>query len=352
MRAVETDVRVGFLGAGLIATFHSKMLRASGVPVVRSSVYDPDRPRAEAFAAASRCTVADSEDEVLDGSDAVYVCTWTSEHPRLVEAAAARGLAVFCEKPLGVDLPTAEAMTATLAAAGVTNQVGLILRRSPAFLAARDLIAEPAAGRVMSVVFRDDQFIPIQGTYGSDWRADRRRAGSGTLLEHSIHDVDLLAMLVGEIGTVSAQQSFVHGHDGIEDVVAATIRFRSGALGTLMSVWHDNLARPSLRRVEIFCERRHVVIDGHDWFGPVTWTDTDGTTGVLDAEALVARSSAPGYAHALARSTNPDGDFVLAAAERAAAYPDAGVALGAHRVVDAIYRSATAGGAAVEVATA
>jgi predicted dehydrogenase len=343
------DVCVGFLGAGLIATFHSKMLRASGVPVVRSAVYDPDRERAEAFARASRCSVADSEEEVLDGSDAVYVCTWTSEHPRLVEAAAARGLAVFCEKPLGVDLTTAASMTATLEAAGVTNQVGLVLRRSPAFLAARELVTDPAAGRVVSVVFRDDQYLPVQGTYGSDWRADRHRAGAGTLLEHSIHDVDLLAMLIGEIDTVSAQQAFVHGIDGIEDVVAVSIRFGSGALGTLLSVWHDNLARPSSRRVEIFCERRHVVVDGHDWFGPVTWTDSDGTTGHLDGEALVARVVAPGAAHPLARSTNPDGDFVLAAADHAPAYPDAAVALRAHRVVDAIYRSATAGGVPVTV---
>ncbi|HEX2849533.1 MAG TPA: Gfo/Idh/MocA family oxidoreductase, partial [Acidimicrobiales bacterium] len=67
-------MRVGFLGAGLIATFHSKMLRASGEDVERVGVYDPDPARAEAFAKASGHTVAASEDEVLDGCDAVYVC--------------------------------------------------------------------------------------------------------------------------------------------------------------------------------------------------------------------------------------------------------------------------------------
>ena len=85
-----------------------------------------------------------------------------------------------------------------VADAGVVNQVGLVLRRSPAYLWAKHLIDEPAAGTVMGVVFRDDQFIPIQGHYGSTWRGDRTLAGSGTLLEHSIHDVDMLRFLVGD----------------------------------------------------------------------------------------------------------------------------------------------------------
>ena len=86
-------VRVGFLGAGLIATFHSKMLRPARADVTWAGVYDPDPARAEAFGRASGALVCASEDEVLDGCDAVYVCTWTSEHPRLVAAAAELGQA-------------------------------------------------------------------------------------------------------------------------------------------------------------------------------------------------------------------------------------------------------------------
>src|SRR6059058_2812253 len=80
-------VRVGFLGAGLIATYHSKSLRRSGADVTWAGVYDPVEARARAFAAASGGTVCRSEEEVLDGCDAVYVCTWTAEHPRLASLA-------------------------------------------------------------------------------------------------------------------------------------------------------------------------------------------------------------------------------------------------------------------------
>jgi predicted dehydrogenase len=337
-------MRVGFLGAGLIATFHSKMIRVAGVDVERTGVFDADPSRADAFAAASGHVVCASEDEVLDGCDAVYICTWTSEHPRLVSAAAARGLHVFCEKPLATTLGGAEAMLDAVTAAGVTHQVGLVLRRSPAFVWARHLIQDPAAGPVMGVALRDDQYLPTQGMYGSTWRADVAKAGAGTLLEHSIHDLDLLRHLVGEVTSVSAATANQHGLDGIEDVAAVSLRFAGGALGTLLSVWHENLARPSLRRLEVLTLHRHVVVEGDDWWGPVSWTDTDGRTDSLEGEALAA-AAGPMVDGPL----NPDEAFLVAAAAGAPAWPDFAVGVEAHRLVDGIYRSAAAGGDAVPI---
>jgi predicted dehydrogenase len=274
----------------------------------------------------------------------VYVCTWTNEHPRLVREAARRGLAVFCEKPLAITTRGAEQMEHAVAAAGVTNQVGLVLRRSPTYNWARRLIADPDAGRVMTVVFRDDQFIPIQGHYASTWRSDRALVGAGTLLEHSIHDVDMLRFLVGEVTRVSANTANFHGHDGIEDVANATLVFDTGAIGTLTSVWHDNLARPSMRRVEVFCERRYIAIEGDDWFGPVHWTDSDGTGGSLEHSALV-----DAVTPLVDGSLNADAEFIRSVAERRAAHPDFATAVRAHRIVDAMYRSAALEGAMVAV---
>ena len=341
---MSDQLRIGFLGAGLIATYHSKSLRHSGIPVIRAGVYDPDPERTAIFAEASGHTAMSSEDDVLDSCDAVYVCTWTSEHLRQVGKAAARGLAVFCEKPLAFDAATADQMASMVSEAGVVNQVGLVLRRSPAYLWAKHLIDDPAAGTLMAVVFRDDQFIPIQGHYGSTWRGDRTLAGAGTLLEHSIHDVDMLRVLVGEIERVSAHVSNFHGHDGIEDVATATVRFANGALGTLASVWHDNLARPSLRRVEIFCTRRHIVIEGDDWYGPVSWTDSDGETHTITDEKLSAAAAA--LRDGL---ENPDAEFVRSVLAETPATPDFAEAVRAHRIIDAMYASAANGGESVSI---
>jgi predicted dehydrogenase len=336
--------RVGFLGAGLIATYHSKSLRHSESMIERAGVYDPDHQRASRFAAASGHRAMSSEDEVLDSCDAVYVCTWTSEHQRQVATAVARGVAVFCEKPLAFDTVTAAGMAALVAEAGVVNQVGLVLRRSPAYVWAKHLIDDPASGRVMGVVCRDDQFIPIQGMYDSTWRGDRSLAGAGTLLEHSIHDVDLFRDLVGEVRRVSAHTANFHGHAGIEDVATASLQFVDGALGTLTSIWHDNLARPSLRRVEILCERRHVVIDGDDWYGPVTWTDSDGSTNTLAGDELTAA-----VAPIRVGSENPDADFIRSVLAESPATPDFADAVRAHRIIEAMYDSARTDGAPVDV---
>ena len=337
-------LRIGFLGAGLIATYHSKSLRRCSSVIERVGVFDTDQERAAQFAAASGHTLMASEDDVLDSCDAVYVCTWTSEHQRQVDKAAARGLAIFCEKPLAFDVDTARQMAERVSRAGVTNQVGLVLRHSPAYLWARHLIDEPAAGRVMSVVCRDDQFIPIQGQYGSTWRSDHRLAGSGTLMEHSIHDVDMFRFLAGDVARVSAYSANYHAHDGIEDVATATVRFTNGALGTLASIWHDNLARPSLRRVEIFCERRDVTIEGDDWYGPVSWSNTDGDSHSLGGEDLVAA-----VAPMRDVSDNPDECFVRAALAQAPATPDFADAVHAHAIIAAMYESAAQDGAPVEI---
>jgi len=336
-------VRVGFLGAGLIATYHSKSLHVSEADVVWSGVYDPDAERARQFAAASGATACDSEDEVLDSCDVVYVCTWTAEHPRLVAAAAERGLAVFCEKPLGVDLAAATGMAEVVDRAGVINQVGLVLRHSPAFGMLKAVAEDPTSGRPMSVVFRDDQYIPIQGGYRSTWRGDVTKAGAGTLLEHSIHDLDMLEHVLGPVASVSAATATFHEIDGIEDVASVLLRFANGATGTLQSVWHDVLERPSLRRVELFCERAYAVLEG-DWFGPVEWQTTGAAPSRLDGPDLIEEAGRRG-----ASLGNPDELFIEAVVRGEPAWPTFADALRAHKLADAVYCSADDGGAAVTV---
>jgi predicted dehydrogenase len=341
-------VRVGFLGGGFIATYHRQMLEGSGADVVVAAVHDPDPARAEAFAAASGAVVAGSEQELIDAVDAVYVCTWTSEHPRLVAAAAAAGRAVFVEKPLAVSLAESTDVVRSLEEAGVVHQVGLVLRDSPAFGLLRWLIGRPESGPLMSVVFRDDQYLPTQGMYASTWRGERDKAGSGTLLEHSIHDLDLLEWLAGPVEELSATTREFHGIDGIEDLAAVTAHHAGGAVSTLVSVWHDVLARPSQRRVEVFCQRAWYALEG-DVFGPVRWSvqleDGGVDEGVLEGSALLEHLGAEGVA-----LRNPDGGFVDAVVAGGPASPAARVALRAHVLADAAYRSATAGGTPLVVA--
>jgi myo-inositol 2-dehydrogenase / D-chiro-inositol 1-dehydrogenase len=340
-------IRVGFLGGGLIATYHGKMLHRSGTDHVIAAVHDVDPLRTTTFAKASGAVPMDSEEAVLDAVDAVYVCTWTSEHPRLVAAAVERGLPVFCEKPLATSLEAARSMADAVAAAGVVNQVGLVLRSSPAFLELKYQIEDPRSGRVQAAVLRDDQFLPVRGMYGSTWRADPEKAGAGTMLEHSIHDIDALEWLLGPAVSVGARSSTFHGNPGIEDTVVVGMELAGGAQVSLTSVWHQLLDRPSLRRLEVICEHAFFALE-HDVMGPVTWT-RPGEHGSLEGAELFSAVAERHDGH----SPNQDAGFVEAVASgQPGPHPDFATALRAHEVVDGIYRSAAAGGAPIDVTPA
>ncbi|MDH5237740.1 MAG: Gfo/Idh/MocA family oxidoreductase [Acidimicrobiia bacterium] len=335
------EVRLGFVGCGFIAAAHAAML--APVPDCHvGPVFDVDADRAAAFAGDTGARVVSSADAVAADCDAVIVCTWTSEHAAGVDAALAAGRAVLCEKPLGVDLAATRALARKVDEAGVVNQVGLVMRRSPAFRWLRHELTRAENGRPMNVVFRDDQYLPVQGQYASEWRADVVRAGGGALLEHSIHDLDLLDWLIGPIDRVSAVLGHAHGIEGIEDQATVTATTASGVQATLVSVWHDILRRPSGRRVEAFCADALLTIAG-EWVGPVTREADDEQSELADREL-----------HRWARDHdgdrgNPDGAFVVAVREGGPAAPDFAVALRAHELVDAAYRSAAQNGVPVPV---
>lgn len=342
-------VRVGFFGGGFIARYHLFMLGASGADVELVGVHDPDAAKAAEFAEASGAPVVGDEGELIERSDAVYVCTWTAEHPRLVAAVVAAGRAVFCEKPLAVDLEAATQLCADVSASGVVNQVGLVLRDSPALRWLQRRVAEDGDGDPITVIFRDDQYLPTQGQYGSVWRGDHRLAGAGTLLEHSIHDLDVIEWIMGPVDAVAATTAHRHGLSGIEDLAVVTLRFASGATGTLTSIWHDHLGRESSRRIEVFRGRALYTLEGDLW-GPVRWSRSpadhggESADGSLEGRPLTAALEAEGV-----ELRNPDGAFIEAVASGTPAFPDVTVALRAHVLADAVYRSAAAGGGPVDV---
>jgi predicted dehydrogenase len=207
----------------------------------------------------------------------------------------------------------------------------------------------------MAVCFRDDQFFPIQGHYASDWRKDVALTGGGALIEHSIHDVDVLSLLLGEISAVRAETRNFAGHEGVEDVAAVTLQFANGATGHLMSLWHEILARPSSRYLEFFFERGYFAVD-QDYFGDIQYNTyaTKGAAVMKDEEIRRRYLDMMGLegeeiAAALGRFSLEDYFFLRAIAEGKAPYPGFDVAVRSHEVVDAIYRSAAEGGARVSL---
>ena len=222
-----------------------------------------------------------------------------------------------------------------------------MLRYSPIYTVLNDLMSEPSLGPFLTAQLRDDQFFPIRGQYGSTWRGDFERAGGGTLIEHSIHDVDLFRWLFGEISAVRCHTRYTTEHTGIEDVALVTFQHAGGHQTTLSSIWHSIDDRPSTRRLEVFFDGGWFATD-HDFIGPIQFQGRSGPEQTISADEVWDRyqkiTGLGEHEMALARrGMYEDLAFLRCVFEGRPAAPDFRTALAAHNVVDTCYRSAREG---------
>lgn len=343
-------MRIGLVGCGHIGTVHSyalaQLLEAGLIDARITATFDTDAERAQRLAEPHDATAAPDLDALMDAVDVAWVCTWTAGHLEAVEAAVARGLPVFCEKPLAPTLADCVRIAELLRR--VPHQVGLVLRHAPVFRAAADAVTSGRYGKPMALVLRDDQYFPTQGMYGSTWRNDVAKAGGGTLIEHSIHDLDVIHWILGVPTTVSARVASIFGYAGIDDSATVMLGYEEGPTASLVSVWHQVTTRPSTRRLELFCEEAFLWTED-DYLGPLH-VETSAGSEVVEGEppAWIDRLTVPEVlAKPLAQYAEPSKAFLDAlGADGPAArgFPDVEVALCAHAVVDAAYRSAADGG--------
>jgi predicted dehydrogenase len=345
-------MRIGLLGAGLIGGEHSAGLRdlleRGLVDGCLAGVHDPAPGRAEAFRARFGFErVFPAAEALLEAPEVevIFVTSWTAAHAPAVELAARLGKPVFCEKPLGRTLAEARGMHAAVRRARLPHQLGLILRTSPALQQVRALCREPALGRLMAVHLRDDQFFPIQGRYQSEWRKDQALAGGGTLIEHSIHDVDLVRWLFGDFREVRARLGNHAGHPGIEDLALVQAELAGGGQASFLSLWHQITSRPSTRRLEIFFERGRIEVED-EVLGPVSLELGDAPKRVLE-QAEVARhylQANPALLPLGLQVASPqeveDYLFLRALGDGRPPAPDFAEGVAAHEIVEAAYLSA------------
>jgi predicted dehydrogenase len=198
----------------------------------------------------------------------------------------------------------------------------------------------------MAVLFRDDQCFPIRGVHGTSWRKDPALTAGGTLIEHGVHDLDLLTWMFGPIARLRAWEQNRAGHPGVEDYVAVELELATGLRAQLLNLWHDMAGRPSNRRLEIFC-RRGFTSGDHDMFGEIVIQRGDAEARTIGGAELMRRFedligplrepfrdwySVPYFVQDLA--------FVEALLEGRDPEPGLAVGLAAHRLAEAVYRSA------------
>jgi len=221
------ECKVAFVGAGGVAMRHARHLaQLKDVRVV--AVTDPNAAAAQSFAETTDAAVATDLDELIKTSpDAVYVCVPPHAHGAIEEQLLDAGIAMFVEKPLAMDLPTAERIAATARKAGVVTAVGHHWRYSPAVDLVRDLLA----GRPVRLVTGSwiDRVPPVP------WWSKRALSG-GQIVEQAVHVLDLIRLLCGDVVEVDAYANSAPPATPGADVDGATVailKLKSGAVGSV-----------------------------------------------------------------------------------------------------------------------
>ena len=233
--------RLGFLGVGWIGRNRMEAIAATGAAEI-VAVADPSSAmREEALGLAPGAEGAASlEDLLARDLDGLVIASPSALHASQSIAALERGVAVFCQKPLGRSKAEVEAVLAAARSADRLIGVDLSYREVEAVKAIRKRLREGGLGRVFSVD------LTFHNAYGPDkpWFYDKSLSGGGCVMDLGVHMVDLAlwALDFPEIEAVEGQL-FAQGEpiaatsDQVEDFALATIRIKDGPVLRLACSW-------------------------------------------------------------------------------------------------------------------
>ena len=251
-------MHVGLVGTGRIGALHARSLKSSPL-VSRLTVVDADSERAAGVARSVGAEQAESPEALIDsGLDALVIAAATPAHAELLHMAADASLAVFCEKPIALDLAATDAVIEHVRRAGIFVQIGFQRRFDAGYRAARDAVQAGALGDVHVVRLATHDPAPPPEPYvatsGGIWR------------DLAIHDFDIGAWVVGRRVTEvfaygEANGSLFARHEDV-DAACALLRFEGGILGLVSATRND--PRGYDVRMELFGLRDSVAVGWDD----------------------------------------------------------------------------------------
>ena len=241
-------LRVGVIGVGRIGRMHAELLARQVSGAALGSVYDALPPTAQGVAQEFGVPAAASVEEILNGDvDAVAICSTADTHVELMIAAAEAGKAVFCEKPVSLELVDLDRALAAIDAAGVPFQIGFNRRFDPAHAAVQEAVASGAIGEPHLVRISSRDPAPPPREYV--------RTSGGLFLDMMIHDFDMARYLTGsEIVEVFARGAVridrMFADEGDVDTALVTLVHEDGCLTAI-----DNARQTAYgydQRIEVF----------------------------------------------------------------------------------------------------
>ncbi|KLU60105.1 glucose--fructose oxidoreductase precursor [Peptococcaceae bacterium CEB3] len=297
-------LRFGLIGCGVISGTHVAAIQRVGGELAACADVVPERART--LANAWGADVYDDYREMLRRGDidVVTICTPSGMHADMAVEASRRKKHVIVEKPMDITLAKADRMIEACRENGVKLAVISQHRFDPSTVYLRQAVAE---GRLGTLALGDAsvKWFRSQAYYDSgEWRGTWALDGGGALMNQAIHTVDLLQHIMGDVTSIRANMATVgHARIEVEDVATATVKFRSGALGTIVAT---TCAYPGLSaRLEVHGSEGSAVIDSDKLVYFKTGTEqrgyeapeAPGTDGVGNAAAAANPGGLNVWAH-------------------------------------------------------
>lgn len=265
-------LRCVIVGTGAIAHAHARAIDAYPHAEL-VAVTDLSRTSAEAFASLHGApAVYDDLDALLaaERPDVVHICTPPGAHPAQTIAAFAAGAHVVVEKPPAPSLDELDRMRDAAAAAGRQLAVVFQQRTGTAAAHVKRLLDSGALGRPLvaqcqTLWYRDADYFAVP------WRGGWQTEGGGTTLGHGIHQIDLLAFLLGDWARVEGRLWRLDRDTETEDVSTATVVFDGGVVAQIVS---STLSPRETSAIRIDTEKATVTVDHLYGHGHENWRIT------------------------------------------------------------------------------
>ncbi len=223
-------IEVALFGAGRIGSIHAgNLVRQPGVRL--KYIADVNRAAAVALAAKHRAEVR-AADAIFaeEAINAIIIASSTDTHADLIQRGAAAGKAIFCEKPVDLDLVRARACAQAVGKAGVICMIGFQRRYDPTFAALKTRLASGEIGdpEMLVVTSRDPGAPPLEYLATS----------GGIFKDMLIHDFDIFRWILDDealtlyaTGSCLTDQAIAGAND--IDSAAVTIRTRRGRIAQI-----------------------------------------------------------------------------------------------------------------------
>ncbi len=276
----------GIVGCGVIAPTHAEAIsRLDNARLV--AVCDMNEEAARSFGTEWNCDyVTDVADLVArDDIDVCNILVPSGLHAKLGIQAAQAGKHVICTKPIDITLEAIDALIAAGEENGVKIGATHQFRGFPVYERIKQAVEEGRFGELLY----GNAFVPWYRSdeyYARGWQGTKALDGGGALMNQSVHYIDLLLWIMGEVASVCGFADNLAHDIEVEDCGTAALKFTNGAQGLIQGTTCTYQGQPA--RLEIHGTKGNVMVVADE----IALWEVEGDERVFNPEAGMVMTGA------------------------------------------------------------